>query len=734
MSVEMPKELAGYDFTPDQKKEIVEGLEVGVDTSLYARPEFMAIQMRQIKMGLMEGVDVTIYADPAYDWFQMEQLRKGLNYGLDVESYASPDIPYDKMRQVRKGLRYGIDISPYLSYSAGILREIRRSKRDDVDIMPYVTGEYDDEQLEQIRLALNNGVDLGPYLDSGFRGVTLEEIRLGLENGVDVSHYAKITYNWMQMKELRIGLEKQLDVSKYQNPLYTHKQMREIRLGLESGLPVDGYCSMRFSTTDMYVMRTHLLKDMKNLEKSMESAERDKVLLQSSEKKEEQDVFELVFTPNDMEVYLVIKDPENIPSEENILSSLWSNKVRKGIQRKVISDIANGVNKERNVLVASGQPPRVGEDGWYEFFIRIDIDRKPKMLEDGTVDYQNIEWFETVSAGDKLAYYHAAEDGVDGFTVRGDPLPARKGKEKGVLKGFGFNLESDKKTYVSAVDGWANYYNNRLEVSSMLEVEETTMATGNIVFNGSVHVKGNVGSQTEIRADGDILVDGFVESAVLESGGSIILRQGMNAAGQGSVKAGGDIVAKFFEATTIQAGGKIEANYCMNCDVETEDVIQINGNLVGGRAHAVKGLTVRNLGNRAAVNTYVQVGISDALLNEHGQLTDVEKGIAEELVMLSNALVEFDKKYPMDVKNEMEVYRKLKNAIYTKEQQKSEIEEKKREIEEEIKEVANAKIIVSGRVYEGVLAEVNGRRWISRFMMDITIRRTTDDKIAVYKN
>ena len=797
----MLKTLQGYDFTPDQRKEIKEGIEGGVDATVYAKPEYMAIQMRQIKLGLMEGLDVSVYADPAYDWFQMEQLRKGLGYGIDVSAYASPDIPYDKMRQVRKGLHFDIDISPYLSYSAGILKEIRRAKRDGVDIMPYVTGDFDDEQLKQIRLALVHGINLEPFLESGFRGVALEEIRLGLENGVDVRMYAKPEYNWMKMREIRLGLEKQIDVTLYANALFTHRQMREIRLGLEIGLPVDSYRSLKYSTTDMRERRLQLMEEMRESEgeyrslggeassEALESApgrqteqpvtqdavspqslsqprkeqpqapqsapqpqkaepvpqqpvsqepvtEVLKAAPQTQDAKEElnQDPYELVFTPDNMAVYLVRRESPVPLTEEMILSSLWANKIRKGILRKVIAAIAKGVNTDRNVLVASGQPPRAGDDGWYEFFIRIDIDRKPRVLEDGSVDYQNVEWFETVSEGSRLAYYHSAEEGEDGFTVRGDILKARRGKEKSVLRGFGFNLQDDKKTYLSAVDGWANYYNGRLEVSSMLEVEETSMATGNIVFNGSVHVKGNVGSQTEIHAKGDILVDGFVESAVLESGGSIVLRQGMNAAGQGSVTAAGDVVARFFESTNIQAGGKIEANYCMNCELQSDDVIQINGNLVGGRAYAVKGINVQNLGNRAAVTTYVKVGINDTLLEAHKKISDTERGILEELVMLGNALTEFDKKYPPEVKSGMEGYVKLKQAIRTKEEEQREIAAKKREITEELKQVAEGRILVNGRVYEGVLAEVNGKRWISRFMMNITIRRTADDKIAVYKN
>ncbi len=735
----MPKELEKYEFTPDQQREIEEGVEAGLEISVYARPEYLALQMRQIRLGMMEGLDVSVYADPAYDWFQMEQLRKGLSYDIDVSPYASPRIPYDKMRQVRKGLHFGIDISPYLQYSAGILREIRRGMRYEVDLLPYAEKGYTDEELEQIRLAKMSGVDLDPYLEKGLRGVSLEQIREGIRSGVDVSVYAREDYSWRQMREIRLGLEKQLDISQYANPYYSYRQMQEIRLGLESGLPVENYSRLRFSTTDMRQKRLQLMEEMARQEKNDgQDGALGAVLMRPSKEEQEQkpkeDAFELVFTPDDMEVYLMMREEGASVTQEEILSALWSSKVRKGILRKEIAAIADGTNKNRNVLVACGQPPKAGEDGWYEFFFRTDVNGTPKVLEDGSVDYQNVEWFDTVQEGDKLAFYHNAENGTDGYTVRGEVLHARRGKEKGVLIGFGFSLQPDKRTYISTTDGWVNQYDNHLEVNSKLEVEETTLATGNIVFNGSVHVRGNVGSQTEIHAQGDILVDGFVEAAILESGGNVVLRQGMNGAGSGSVRAAGNVSGRFFESANIHAGGRIEANYCMNCELESQDHIEILGNLVGGRAYAVKGITVQNLGNRAAVASYVRVGINDEILEEYKQLGETVDSIGEELTLLRNAREDFEKKYPAEQRNEMEVYSKVKDAIFTKETQYTEAAQKRDDLAQEMKKISAACIVVKGRVYEGVLAEVNGRRWISRFMLNITIRRTTDERIAVYKN
>lgn len=726
------------EYNSDQMKEIRDGKAARIDTSQYENPDFMAIQMRQIKIGLMDGLDVSVYAKPSFDWLQMTEIRNGLAAGVDVSKYADPEIPYDKMRQVRKGLESGVDISAYLDWDAGILKEMRLAKLSNIDIIPYLEEGYDEEQLEQIRISFENKVDIIPFLNIDYRGVSLEEIRIGLEKGLDVSVYARSCYNWRQMRELRYGLESRIDTSRYSDPRFTYKQMAEIRKGLNSGLPVSLYSKMRFSATDMHNMRMDMLKNMSEAEQNINATRTIlKDVLKENEHKEEKYPFKILVSPDEMEVHLLIVDRSKAFSEEDVLHELWDNKIRKGILRKEIRKVVDGTYKERSVLVACGQAPRSGKDGWYEYFFKTGSTRKPKILEDGSVDYQNAEWFDTVKVGDKLALYHPAEEGCDGFTVKGGVLSAKKGKEQGVLIGKGFRLEPDKVTYISTAEGWVDLVDNKLEVSDVLVVDETTMATGNIIFNGSVHVKGNVGSQTEIRAAGDVMVDGFVEAAVIESGGNVMLRQGMNASGKGCIIAGNDVTGKFLEGVKVRAGGNIEINYCMHCDLEAGNQIEVSrstGALVGGRSCAVKGITAQNVGNRAGVSTYIRIGINEDIIAKVKKLQDEIRSISEELDILENAKVDFENKFPPERRNLQGTYLKLQSSIYTKKKQLYNLGIEKKEMNEELKLISNAKVVVRGRLYEGTTIDVNGKRWHSRYMMNVTIRRTTDENIAVYRN
>ena len=65
------KKINGYEFdtefTPDQQREINEGIEAGLDVTVYAKPEFLAIQMREIRLGMLQKLPVERYAKIEYD-------------------------------------------------------------------------------------------------------------------------------------------------------------------------------------------------------------------------------------------------------------------------------------------------------------------------------------------------------------------------------------------------------------------------------------------------------------------------------------------------------------------------------------------------------------------------------------------------------------------------------------------------------------------------------------------
>ncbi len=423
------------EYTNDQLFEIEEGKKESLDTSVYENPDLLAIQMRRIRIAMAAGLEVTPYVKPEYDWMQMEEIFTGLENGVDVTCFADPSIPYEKMHQVRKGLERGIDISGDIKYSAGVLKQLRKSKEEKIDISKYIEQGYDPEQLYQIRLAINHHVDPDQYIETDFRGAAIAEIRQGLEEDIDVTTYADIKYGWRQMREIRFGLESRLDISIYANPYYDWEQMREIRLGLAEGLDVSKYSTFMYTSNEMRKRRIQLSEGAADVSVSSED-------------------YDLNITSGGIEAYIAMKKEGEKISRDSLIASLAENNVSHGLIEETIQKLADGKYDKKPMPIARGSIPKKGEDGRYEFFFNTEIDRKkPKILEDGSVDYQNTDWFPVVKEGDVLAVYHDAKEGDDGFAVDGTVIKGKKGIEQELLKGSGFILSEDKHTYTAEMDG-----------------------------------------------------------------------------------------------------------------------------------------------------------------------------------------------------------------------------------------------------------------------------------------
>lgn len=697
-------------FTPDQQAEIDAGIKNGIDVSVYAKPEFLAIQMHEIRVGLMEQIPVSYYADSRYDWFQMEEIRKGLEMSLDVSKYADPEIPFDKMRQIRKALKTGIDLSDKKNLDAGVLKQLRKATREHIDLSAYINKGFDADQLRQLRLAKKNGVDIDRYINADFRGISIREIRLGLEHHVDVSVYAGREYTWQQMREIRRGMEKRLDVGQYKNVLYSWQQMREIRYGLEEGMDVSYYCSFMYTAKIMRERRLELL------EKTKMPVDAGEVV------KKRFAYFDMLLSQNGMEALVVLLCPGKPVAQEEILSAIRKAGIKKGVDYAAVKAVCDGTTSDDVVTLARGVAPQAGADGWYEYFFDTEVKANPMLLEDGSVDYQHVKWFELVKKGQKVAVYHKAQDGTPGYTIMGESLAAKKGKEKPVLTGSGFEILEDKKTYIASVDGKIELKDNKLVISNILIVDDVTSVTGNIDFNGSVYVRGNVGQGVSIHATGDVLVDGYTEASVIEAGGDIILKKGNNASGRGFLRANGDVMGMFFESARVWAGGKVRANYCLQSEIQAGNRIEIsgcNGVLAGGLAQAQNIIQATHIGNEVGLSTRLVLGNKDRSMQKQADLQDKEKKVSQELQLLLNAYQEFRKKYEPVIRNVHPMYLKLEDAIYIKKTELTEIKKKKDVVEKEQKRLKSAKIVVTGNLYTGVSVEINGVIWLSEPMQNV---------------
>lgn len=710
------------EFSKAQLQQIALGRKESKAFEKYIKPEYNAFHMEQIRLGLADGVSVEQYADPRYDWLQMQEIRKGLQEGVDVSLYASFDIPHDKMHLMRKGLLQGINLKKYLYLDSPILKQLLVAKECHVDIMEYIRHGYDAEQLAAIIRGLSGHVDIMRYFSPVFRGAALQEICEGLEEGLDVSVYAKEQFGPEQMREIRRGLESRVDVGHYNNPLFSAEQMREIRIGLEEDIDVTEYARFMYTAQDMRRIR-------------LEIAGRDITQTEDDILREVQDQgFVVTVNEDQMEAYMMCDGSGEYGTEEEILAFLRKSKIVKGILSSAVKKIAEGdVEEDTPILVARGIEPKLGKDGWYEFFFRQEIAKAPRVLDDGTVDYRTVEWYETVKEGQKIAEYHNAVEGEQGWTVTGNSLRGKKGIEQKMLRGSGYYLSEDGKTYYAAMDGRIELRKDMLVISRVFFFDEITLATGNVDVDGNVHVAGMVGANASVKATGDIVIDGFIEGANIQSGGSIFLRNGVNASGKGTIYAAENVAGKFFESANIRADGDIYADYCMGSNLYAKGQIRMfgtRGSIIGGITFAERGIAADQLGNEVNAPTWIRFGTHPTTLVRYAEIEKEIKNSEHELDIFKNAYEDFNQKYAEHQLQGIKMYNQVEKAIYTKEVELQELTEEKKKLESMMEESEQASVAVK-MLYENVQIESASLKWKSKKVANVRLRRA-DDHIALY--
>lgn len=653
------------------------------------KQSYLEEQNQEIRLGMEEGLDVSIYSKPELNWMQMEQIRMGLKDKVNVSAYADSTYGYNTMKQIRLSFYSSTDLTPYLDRG------------------------FENNELEQIRLALEEGLPIDRWLTDDMYSQQIHEIRIGLYEGLDVSKYANVKYNWMQMQEIRLGLEKKLKISFYTNYLFNHWQMREIRLGLEEGLDVSSYAKLIYSGSDMKKMREELLSNSKTT--NTMDADSLEASIHALRKKE----FNISVEDNGNKAYAYIPwIPGNMVTEEDILNDLENRGITIGIKRDAITNMIKQRRMNEKILIAEGTPAEKGKDGWFEFFVRLDLPRIPAPLPDGGVDYVNIEAFEMVDEGEKIAVYHPAERGHDGQNVFGEVIHANNGLEKNPLKGVGFMIADDGVTYLSRMNGKFEFVNGRIIISNMIIVrEDVTSVTGKLEVDGSVYVIGSVYSGGYIKATGDIIIEHNVETGRLIAGGNVMIKKGSCSRNDCFIEADGEVSGSFFEAANINAGGNVKANYIMNSNINTLGKVIVSGSkgmLLGGRICAVKGVDTYNLGNSSHLKTVLEVGRNDTYEKEQAKYAEKRMQILEQLSVLENEWNKILKALPSQKEQAAEIIKKLNAAIVTKDHELAELDAQASKLanltdpEQTLKEP----VCVRGNAYEGSIIVINTIKYL----------------------
>lgn len=426
-----------------------------------------------------------------------------------------------------------------------------------------------------------------------------------------------------------------------------------------------------------------------------------------------------------MSAWLSIAPPRGgQPVERQRVAELLTEKgIANGIlEAEIESAVAAGAAQD--LLIACGRKPLPGTDAGFQSLLPELKERRPHVDEHGVADYRNLGQVTIVHPDQPLMRRIPAVPGKDGENVLGEKVPPPPVQDFKFAPGLQGTKPDpgDTNVLLAAITGQPVMVTHGVTVEPAITVASVDLSSGNLDFEGTVNVRGDVKESMKIRATGDVVVGGTVEAAEIEADGDVVVKGGIighiQAGGQGTtarIHGKGSVSARFIENAEVRAGNSILVeDHASHSNLTALNEVAIGkkgsrkGHILGGTTRAttlVKALVIGSPGGVATSvhvghNPYLQEQLEEARLELHNK-----KKEQENLYKVIAYLKENPDKNKGDLleKAERTLEKLLADIIHLNQVQQ--------DLLERMKFAEDAKVVVEGTIHSGVEIQIGNRIW-----------------------
>lgn len=469
---------------------------------------------------------------------------------------------------------------------------------------------------------------------------------------------------------------------------YFQLQMKEDGTYVRLFPPVSGGDPIQLNELRQYLALKNHVPDLVKLNAALFNLSQP-VDFKLDEKKglAELEMFMIRVTEDKMTAFARFYPPSNEGAslnKEEIINDLKHKGVTFGVDESAIEKFLTERVYCTDYVIANGKPPVQGQDASIEYFFNTNPNTKPALNADGTVDFFHLDVISKCEKGQLLARLHPEIPGKVGVNVLGEHVPVRDVVRKRLRFERNITLSEDQLTITSNIDGHVSLNNDLVSVTDTYQVNDVDTATGNIEYNGNVVVEGNVKAGFSVVANGNIEVRGVVEGAFLKSGGDIIIARGMNGMGKGTLDAAGNVVSKFIENATVNAGGYVHAEAIMHSTINTKSDVTVTGKrgfITGGLVRSLGTVSAKTIGSTMGVGTDIEIAVDPTVKNRIQELTKSIVDSRKQISLLEPTLITFTKRIKHGDKLSMDQIMTFKQMTNTYQQLKPQLQKDEAELE-----------------------------------------------------
>lgn len=361
------------------------------------------------------------------------------------------------------------------------------------------------------------------------------------------------------------------------------------------------------------------------------------------------------------------------------------------------------------ILIAKGKPPVHGRDSEVKMYQVPEP--KPRIVDDGKVNYYDLNLIHHVKAGDWLGERLDPVPGIPGIDVHGNEIKP----DEGIVYPLLYDQQSvtqvrleGKDVLYSLKDGAVHYVNDMIAVYDVLEIRgNVDFNIGNIDFDGYIKIEGTVEDNFTVSASKDIEIGGIYGIGgvkLIESKeGNIYIRGGVAGKKKATIKCKGNLYAKFIsDAEIICEGSVFIGFYVRNSYIRAKQVIVESGKgqIVGGFIDADIRVESADIGNRLENRTIINIrGFNrEALRAELDDLLNTIQTKKKQMFELKDLL----KSYNKDTQKSMSETKKIQHEMFLLQEEIKKLESQCLNISNYLKTPGEGAVVVKNYIYPKV--------------------------------
>lgn len=367
----------------------------------------------------------------------------------------------------------------------------------------------------------------------------------------------------------------------------------------------------------------------------------------------------------------------HVPELEEILDLIGKKGIVRGVNhqllKKICHECSKGKYRTEATTFAQGTPPADGIDGSVEFLFETQTVFRPPSDAKDSIDYKNVSLIQSASKEQVLARLRPAQPGTTGKDVLGAIIPCRDGTPAQLPAGTNTQVSaSNPSELVAATEGIVRINSRQLvEVSECYTVEgDVDFHTGNITYDKSVSIKGDVKAGFNVTCGGDLDVYGTIEDSQISVGGNVLCRMGFVGHQHGTIDAKGDVSVGFIYNQTIRANGSVVvAKEAISSRIRSHADIHLDGqshSAVGGSLIARNSITAHTVGSENGVRTELTVGVDYEAEERLAEISHELQQTQENLLKVKTAITVLERKkgvhHSYDSKTQA-LHDRLENAL-----------------------------------------------------------------------